>query len=132
MRTALFAGLLALPLFAGCFAVAAGAVGGLVLTSELDSSNIYETRLNLDVTKVWPTVKTTLSDASMQTIEIDEGTRTAKARIDGASVHVWCEAYDLDKTVMRTRAMKFAGTLNDAEMAKMIQERIVGRLENPR
>ena len=138
MRTALSSGLLALSVcsltilapLTGCAAVALGAVGGLVISNEMNESNIYETRLDLDVSKVWPTVKTTLSDASMQTIEIDEGVRMAKAKIDNATVTVWCEAYDLDKTVMRTRASKFAGTINDGEMAKLIQERIVLRLEN--
>ncbi len=129
MRTAVFATLLAIPLLTGCFAMAAGAVGGLVLSSEVSGSNIYETRLNLDVSKVWPVVKTTLSDTSMETIEINDEIRMAKAKIEGASVTVSCEAYDLDKTVMKTRASKFAGTINDADMAKMIQERIILRLE---
>ncbi len=130
MRTAVFAALLALPLFAGCAAaVVGGAIGGLVIQKDVIGSNVYETRLNLDVSKVWPVVKTTLSDTSLDTIEIDEGVRMAKAKVDGASVTVTCEAYDLDKTVMRTRAAKYAGTINDAEMARLIQERIILRLE---
>ncbi len=130
MRTAIFAALLALPLFAGCAAaVAGGAVGGVLISQDVIGSSIYETRINLDISKVWPTVKTTLSDTSMDTIEIDEAVRMAKAKIEGASVTVTCEAYDLDKTVMRTRAAKYAGTINDAEMARMIQERIMLRLE---
>ena len=60
---------------------------------------------------------------------IDEGVRMAKAKIDGASVTVSCEAFDLDKTVMRTRATKYAGTINDAEMARVMQDRIILRLE---
>ena len=130
MRTAIFASLLVLPLLSGCVAaVAAGAIGGLVLGQEVINNNVYETRLNLDVSKVWPVVKTTLSDASLETIEIDESIRLAKARIDGASVSVTCEAYDLDKTIMRTRATKYAGTINDAEMARTIQDRIIARLD---
>ena len=129
MRTAVFAALLALPLFSGCAAAVAGAIGGLVISNDLTGANIYETRLNVDVSKVWPTVKTTLSDASLETIEINDEVRMAKAKIDNATVTVSCEAYDLDKTVMRTRASKFAGTINDPDMAKVIQERIILRLE---
>ena len=129
MRTALIASFLALPLFAGCAAVAVGAVGGLVISNEIGPNNGYETRLNIDVSKVWPTIKTTLSDTSLETIEIDEGVRQAKARIDGASVTVTCEAYDIDKTVMKTRASKYAGTINDADMARLIQEKIILRLD---
>ena len=110
MRTAVFAALLTLPLFCGCAAAVVGAVGGVVLHSEVSGSNIYETRLNIDVSKVWPVVKTTLSDTSLGIIEIDDEVRSAKAKIDGAMVTVSCEAYDLDKTVMKTRAAKFAGT----------------------
>ena len=129
MRTAVFAALLALPLFSGCAAAVVGAVGGIVIHNEVSGSNIYETRLDMDVSKVWPVVKTTLSDTSLYTIEIDDEVRSAKANIDGASVTVSCEAYDLDKTVMKTRASKFAGTFNDPDMAKTIQERIILRLE---
>lgn len=130
MRTAVFATLLALPLFSGCFAMAAGAVGGMVLSREVVGMNVYETRLNADVSKVWPTVKIVLSNLSLDTIEIDEGVRMAKAKLDGGtSITVSCEAYDLDKTVMLTRAAKYAGTINDAETARLVQERIVLMLE---
>ncbi|HTF91345.1 MAG TPA: hypothetical protein VK843_23230 [Planctomycetota bacterium] len=129
MRTALFATLLALPLFSGCAAVAVGAIGGLVLSKEVSDNNVFETRLNIDVSKVWPMVKKTLSDASLETIEIDENVRSAKAKIDGSTVTVWVEAYDLDKTVMRTRATKYGGTINDPGRATALQERIITRLE---
>ena len=130
MRTAFLASLLSLPLATSCFAVAAGAVGGLVISKEVVSMNVFETRLNVDISKVWPTVKTVLSDLSLEVISIDENVRQAKAQIDGASVTVTCEAYDLDKTVMKTRAAKYAGTINDAEMARLIQERIILKLES--
>ena len=129
MRTALFASLLALPLFTGCAAVAVGAVGGLVMRQEVSASNVYETRLNANIDRVWATVKTELSNKSMKPITIDEDVKSAKASIDGISVTVWCEAWDLDKSVMRTRATKYAGTINDAEYARIITEIIVGKLE---
>jgi hypothetical protein len=129
MRTALIASFLAFPLFCGCAAVAVGAIGGLVISREVNGNNGYEVRLNQDISKVWPMVKKTLSDASLETIEIDESVRMAKATIDSSSVTVSCEAYDLDKTVMRTRATKFAGTINDSGRASAIQERIILRLE---
>jgi hypothetical protein len=130
MRTAIFTALLAIPLLAACVAaVAAGAVGGYVISNDVVGSNVYETRLNLNINKVWPIVKTTLSDASLETIEIDESMRQAKAKIDGATVTVLCEAYDLEKTIMRTRATKYAGTLNDGEMARLMQEKIIRRLK---
>jgi hypothetical protein len=129
MRTAFLASLLVLPLFTGCAAVAVGAIGTMMISNEVTANNIYEARLNVDVSKVWPTVKTTLSDKSMQVIEVDDNIRQAKAKIDSAWVTVTCEAYDLDKTVMRVRASKYAGTVNDPEMARLIQEQIMLRLE---
>jgi hypothetical protein len=112
----------------GCAAVAVGVGAGLVISQNQDN-NTYETRLNYDVKKVWPLVKQTLSDASLETIEIDEDVRLAKAKIDGSSVTVSCEAFDLDKTVMRVSARKYGGTLNDGEMASLMQEKILRRLE---
>ena len=122
--------MLAFPLFTGCAAVALGAIGGLVISKDVSSSNVYETRLNTDVSKVWPMVQKVLSDASLETIEIDQAVRSASAKIDGSKVTVTCEAYDLDKTVMRTRASKYAGTINDAGRAAAIQERIIQKLED--
>ena len=90
MRTALIASLLAFPLFTGCAAVALGAIGGLVISKDVSSSNVYETRLNTDVSKVWPMVQKVLSDASLETIEIDQAVRSASAKIDGSKVTVTC------------------------------------------
>jgi hypothetical protein len=129
MRPALLASLLALPLISGCAAVAVGAIGSLMISNEVTANHIVEARLNADVSKVWPTVRTTLSDKSLQPIELDDNIRQAKAKIDSAWVTVTCEAYDLDKTVMKVRAAKYAGTINDPEMARLIQEAIMLRLE---
>lgn len=130
MRTAILAALAALPLLSGCLAaVAAGAIGGIVLSSEVVDNNIYEVRLNMDVQRVWTTAKQVLSDTSTDTIQIDETIRMAKAKVDGSMVTVTCEAYDLDTSTMKTRATKYAGTMNDAEMARLIQERIITRLD---
>jgi hypothetical protein len=128
MRKIFVLALFLLPSVAGCAAVAAGVGAGIIISQNQDN-NTYETRLNYDVKKVWPIVKQTLSDASLETIDIDEDVRLAKAKIDGASVTVSCEAFDLDKTVMKVSARKYGGTLNDGEMAYLMQEKILRRLE---
>jgi uncharacterized protein DUF3568 len=129
MRIAILAALLAVPVFSSCLAAAVGVGVGVVASQEMLDNNTYETRLNLDVKKVWPEVKTALSDASLGVIEVDENVRMAKAKIDGASVTVTVEAFDENKTVMRTNARKYGGMLSDGEMARLIQERILRRLE---
>ena len=127
MRKLFLAVLLTLPTLPGCLAAAVGAGAGLIASQELMDNNAYVSRLNKDVRKVWPVVKTFMSDASLELIEVDEEVRLAKAKIDGASVTVSVEAYDLDKTIMRVSARKYG--LNDGELARLIMERIHRRLE---
>jgi len=130
MRNTIVASFLLLslcPLFGGCVAAAAAGVGGAIASQELVDNNSYVSHINLDVKKVWPTVKTFLSDASLELIEVDDEVRLAKAKIDGANVTVSVEAYDIDKSIMRVSAKKYG--FNDGELARIIMERIHRRLE---
>jgi hypothetical protein len=121
---------LSLPtLLGGCAAAAVVGVGlgAVAISQEVTDSNIYVTRLNMNVTEVWPTAKIFMSDQSLELIETDEESRIAKARIDGANVTVYVEAYDLDKSTMRISAKRYG--INDGDMARIITERITRKLD---
>lgn len=126
MRTPILACLVALPLFTSCAAAIVGAGAGLIASQELLDNNTYISHIEQDVSFVWPEVKIYLSETSLDLIEIDEPTRTVKARIDGANVTVSVEAWDMDRTIVRVLARKFG--VNDGEMARTIMDRIHQRL----
>jgi hypothetical protein len=73
-------------------------------------------------------VKTTLSGASLELIEVDEELRVARAKVDGATVTVSVEAYDIDKSILRVMARKFGMT--DGEVARLMHDKIVRDLEH--
>jgi hypothetical protein len=115
----------------GCAAAAVVGVGlgAVVVSQEMTDNNVYVTHLTKNVNEVWPTAKIFLADQSLELIEHDDQARIAKAKIDGANVTVAVEAYDLNKTLMRVSAKRYA--VNDGDMARIITERITRRLENP-
>ena len=116
MKTRLVLAVLLLPLAARCVAAAVGAVGGIVLSQEIADNKTYVSHLNLDVKQVWPIAKTTLSEASLELIEVDEAIRMAKAKIDGSTVTVNVEPYDIDKSILQVRARSQFG-LPDGDTA---------------
>lgn len=114
-------------LLSGCAGVVAGGVAAVVVSQEMLDNNSYVSQLNQDVSVVWPTVKVFLAEQSLELIEVDEPARIAKAKIDGASVVVGVEAWDLDQTRMRVSAKRYG--VNNGDMARLIMERIHRRLE---
>jgi len=119
--------LLTLPATLGGCAVVAGGVAAVVITQELVDNNTYVSHVNLDVTRVWPTTKVFLADQSLELIETDDAARRATAKIDGAKVTVSVEAYDLDQSVVRVAASRYG--VNDGDMARIINERLMRRIE---
>jgi hypothetical protein len=129
MKNLFLLALVVAPLGAGCAAVAAGAVGGIVMTTEFSDSATYVTHLNIDARRVWPETKAVLSDTTLEVLSVDESTRVAKAKIDGSMVTVSVEPFDMDKTTLIVKARKWGGALPDGETARLVQEKIVRRLQ---
>lgn len=125
MRNAILIALLALPL-SSC--LVAGAVGGVVLSSEMMDNRSYVSHVDKDAKLVWATVKNFLSSESAELIEFDDQTRIAKAKLDGANVVVTVEAFDVDRSVLSVSAKKFMSTVNDGELAKVVMERLHRRI----
>lgn len=124
MKTSLFLALLLLPLAGGCSSSGNSSGGAAMQGSIFDG--VYVTHLQQDVKKVWPVAKTVISDASLQLVEIDETIKMVKGEIDGATVTVNVEPYDVDKSTLSVRARKYG--LYDNSLSEIISERIVRRL----
>jgi hypothetical protein len=128
MRIPILSVFLALPL-AGCAALVAGGAAGVVASNEMLDNRVVESHLNRDATEVWNTVKQFLADESPELIQYDDQTRVASAKLDGATVTVSVETWDLGKSVMRVSAKKFFSTVNDGDMARIVTDRLTRRIE---
>ena len=127
MRNLLILSLIALPT-AGCAAIAA--VGtGVVVASNYGDNNVYVSTVRAAAKVVWAEAKEFLAQGSKELIEYDDQTRIAKAKIDDARVTVQVEAWDVDQARMTVSAKQFFATVNDGEMAKIVTERLLRRLE---
>lgn len=130
MKTSLLIAVALLPLATGCVAAAAaGAVGGIVLSQEYVDNSTYVAHLNSDVNTVWPTAKRVISDTSLELVETDEAIRVVKGKIDGSTVTVNVEPYDIDKSILKVKARNRFG-LADQTTAELVMERIVRRVQN--
>ena len=126
MRNLLLLSLCALPL-TGC--AVAGAAVGVVAVNEMADNSVYVTNVRKDAKQVWNETKKFLAESSTELIEYDDETRIAKAKIDDSKVTVQVEAWDVDQARITVAAKRFFSTVNDGELAKIITERLVRRVE---
>ncbi len=122
MRTLILASLLLLPAAASCIAVAAVGAGVLV-GQQVIEDNVYVGQINVDSNRTWAQTKTTLSHASLAPIDVDNERRRAIADIDGASVTVTVETYDLNKSQIKVSAKRYGFAAS--ETARTVFERII-------
>src|SRR5262245_64620315 len=91
--------LLAPFLVTGCAAVAA-AGAGFIIAQQVLPNNVHVSQVALDVDRVWPSVKETVSyfqePGSDPTVQ--ESPREIRAKVDGAKVLVEVSALDMDST----------------------------------
>jgi len=121
--------LLALPAALGSCAVVAGGVAAVVVSQELVDNNTYVSHVKRDASLVWPEVKVFLADQSTELIEPNDAERVATAKVDGAKITVSVETYDLDESVVRVAATRYG--INDGDLARIVNERLMRRLEQP-
>jgi hypothetical protein len=117
------------PLFTGCvFAAAAGA--GYVVSQQVLPNNVHVAQVALDVDKVWPSVKETVSFYQSPGSEptVQDFPRAIHAKVDGAQVLVEVEAIDLDRTTIRVSADKYSGLTKDNATAAEVMDGILERL----
>ena len=108
--------------------VPAGAGAVAVQSTEKDSSYVVQVRVAVDL--AWASSKTTLSHLSLKPIDTNDEARTAVAHIDNSTVTVTVEAYDLDQSMIKVSATKFA--FGDAPTATMVKDKILADLERKR
>jgi hypothetical protein len=130
MRNLLFVSLLACLPLSSC--IVAGAAAGVVAGNNVVNNNVYVTNVSVDAKQTWNVVKKFMAESSTELIEYDDDTRIAKAKIDDSRVTVTVEAWDVDQARITVAAKRFFATVNDGEMAKIITERLVRRIEGAR
>lgn len=113
--------LAAAPLFQGCI-VAAAAGAGVVAGSTIIEDGVYTSHLNTDSGRTWAQAKSTLSRKSSKPIDVDDNRRRATADMEGTTVTVSVETFDLNASILRVSAKKFGFPDND--MAKIVLDRI--------
>lgn len=128
MRKSILTLLFLAPLFHGCVAAGVGLVaGGVLLSQDVIDSTTYTARLDVDVNRTWATAKTTLSHMSTKPIDTDEQLRSAKADVDGGTVTVSVETYDLNRSTIKVSGKKY-GVAN-GELAKSVYDKILTELD---
>jgi hypothetical protein len=93
-----------------------------------DSTYVVQVRVGVDV--AWASTKATLSHLSLKPIDTDDAARTAIAEIDNSKATVTVETYDLDQSVIKISATKFA--FGDSATASMVKDRIISDLDHKR
>ncbi len=119
--------LLAAVLCNGCILVA-GAGAGYIISKEVNEDDVYVAEVAKDVEVVWAAVGESLEilcDVG-ETVEITEGQRIAKTKVNGADVVVEVVAFDIDRTMLRVRADK--PLTSDGHTAELVQRHILDRL----
>ncbi len=113
---------------AGGCVVAAGAVGGIIISQEVLDDKAVETRVDRPVREVWPIVRSYMSTTSPDLIAVDEAHTTVQANLYAARVTVRVYGYDADRTVMLVSAKK-AG-FSDEKAALHVSEQLAARLRH--
>jgi hypothetical protein len=115
---------------AGCvlFAAGAGAGVGYLVSKEVLPNDVHTARVRLDVDEVWPRAKEVLGFLVDPTHEVRalESPRRATAVIDGKTVTVVVEAFDVGQSIIRVEAVGPLGS--DSGAAEDVLNRILDKL----
>jgi hypothetical protein len=122
---------LAALLVTGCapLVVGAGVGAGYIVSQQVLPGNVHVTQVSVDVEKVWPSVKETMTfyqDPGTE-LTIQENPRSISAKVDGAKTTVEVEAYDVDATTIRVQAEKYLS--KDNATAGEVMQAILDRIE---
>ncbi len=116
-----------LPLFSSC-ALFAGAAVGTAVVNGMVENKVYEAQFNIDAEEVWHSAKATMSHTATDPIIVDRDLRKLKAKVEGATIDVSVEIFDLNKSILRVSARNQVGMF-DGEMASRMLSKIREGLE---
>ena len=115
-RLALLTALASLLLAHASCLLVAGAGAGYVISRQIDDEQDVA-RVSLDIDRTWTSVQTTMQ--VLQDVDGDyavkEFPRSVVATVDGCTVTVEVEAYDLDVSLIRVYAEKFKFQQRDTQ-----------------
>ena len=110
-----------------CAGAIIGLGAGLLISQEVLDNQVYVTQLNSDVEDVWTVTKRTLADMSTTVLDVDDDVRMVRGTIDHGTVTATVEAFDLDRTTLRVKAVKYG--VNSGDLADVVSRRILRNLE---
>jgi hypothetical protein len=110
----------------GCGAVL-GVGAGVLISQDVVDSKQYVAIINRDAKITWATAKSVLSHESEELVDTDEDLRTCQGTVDGATVKVGVEVYDLNTARLSVSAKQYG--VDNGEMAKYVLDKIVRALE---
>jgi len=111
---------LLLPALPGCFIAAVG-LGAVLISQEfMDHASIAYVKE--EPTVVWAQTKRTLSELSLQVLEVDEDLTALEAKVEGARVIVQVQRFDATQTKISIGAKKWG--FYDSDIAERVMVRI--------
>lgn len=128
IKKLLIASIALLPL-SSCI-VLAGAGAGYLISQEVLPGAIHQAQVKRDVSDTWAQTQITMRDLKVGDFEITDYPRRIETDVQGASVEVVVEAYDLNRTLIKVKASRYL--TSDDEVASMILNRIVEDLGESR
>ncbi len=128
MRPLLVFTLVSALLAPACLPLAVGAGAGYIVSQQVLPNDVHVSQVALDVDKVWPSVKETMTfyqDPGSELL-VQDFPRSITAKVDGAKTLVEVEAIDVDRTTVRVSAEKYLAQDNAtaAEVMTGITERL--------
>ena len=112
-----------------CVAVVAGAGVGYVISQEVLPNEVHTAEVRDDAGHVWALSRETLeilADPGTN-VELADSGRSAKAKVNGATVTLDVEAYDLDRTLIRVQAEKYLSS--DGRTAEEVISSVLDHLD---
>ena len=105
--------------------VLAGAGAGYLISQEVAGAT-HQAQVQLDVDSVWAQAQETIAGHADDGIETTDFPRRIEAVVDGASVEVEVQAYDLNRTIVKVTATRYLS--KDGEIASWLLNEIVDEL----
>jgi len=107
--------------------VLAGAGAGYLISQEVSGAT-HQAQVQLDVNTVWDQAQETVARHAEDGIKTTDFPRRIEAEVDGASVEVEVQAYDLNRTLIKVTASRYLS--KDSEIASWLLNQVVDDLDS--
>ena len=113
-----------------CFPALLGVGAGLVISHDVLDNNTYVAHVNEEAALTWAIAKSSLTHQASTPITVNDDLRTAKGKVDGATVTVSVETFDDTNCRLMVSAHKYG--VNDGNAAEAILQILLTDLNEAR